>query len=107
MTDQTPLDRFKQALTGTARALARGGAGDEDLLEGREAPVGVVAVLLDARAVEDVDDVVDRDGRLGDVGRDDHLPHPARRPVKDAQLIRRGERRVQREHAQPVREGAV
>mmetsp|Transcript_23801 Transcript_23801/g.78855 ORF Transcript_23801/g.78855 Transcript_23801/m.78855 type:complete len:364 (+) Transcript_23801:1181-2272(+) len=84
-----------------APSLPRGRARHEDLLERRQTPVRVVAVLLDARAVDDVDDVVDGDGRLGDVRRHDDLPRALARALEDGRLLRRRQLGVQREDRRP------
>lgn len=67
------------------------------LLELGDARLGVEGVDLGAPAVDDVDDAVDRDGRLGDVGRDDNLAHAAGRRAEHGRLLLRGEVGVERE----------
>lgn len=47
-------------------------------------------------AVDDADDVRNRDTRLGDVGRDDDLAHAWRRGVEDGLLPFRGDAAAER-----------
>ena len=55
----------------------------------------VVPRLLDAARVDDHGDVVDGERGLGDVGREHHLSHPARRRRKDPTLLARRQLAVQ------------
>ena len=91
-----------EALAGTSATCATSplptaGARRPLLLELGDARLGVKGVDLGAPAVDDVDDAVDRDGRLGNVGRDDDLAHAARRRAEDGRLLLRGEVGVERE----------
>jgi hypothetical protein len=56
--------------------------------------------LFRAPRVHDAHGVVDRDRRLGDVGRDDHLAHAVRHALEDGRLLGGRERRVQRQEAE-------
>ena len=58
---------------------------------------GIVDLLLGEAWIDDEDDAVDRQGRLGDVRRDDDLARVCRRGNKDFSLRVGRERRVQRQ----------
>ena len=51
----------------------------------------IEGILLDAPAIDDVHDAVNRDGRLGDVGRDDTLAEAGLDGAEDGGLLLRGE----------------
>ena len=57
----------------------------------------VVRVLLGEAGVDHVDDVVDRDRRLRNVGRQHHLPRARRSGLEDFRLLIGGEGRIDRE----------
>mmetsp|Transcript_56637 Transcript_56637/g.123121 ORF Transcript_56637/g.123121 Transcript_56637/m.123121 type:complete len:454 (-) Transcript_56637:502-1863(-) len=64
--------------------------------EGVHARFRVVDLLLGEAGVDDVEDAVDGERGLGDVGRDDTLPLPRRTRVEDTRLHLGRERRVHR-----------
>ena len=84
--------------TSSAPALMRRRLRNPSRLQTREVVQSVVRLLLALAAVDDVRDVVDRDGRLGDVGGEDDLANTARGPVEDFPLVRRGHRAVKRQN---------
>lgn len=51
----------------------------------------VIALLLVRATVHHVDDVVDGDGGLSDVGGQDDLPDARRRPLEDVLLVHHGD----------------
>jgi len=51
----------------------------------------IVAFLLVRATVHHVDNVVDGDGGLGDVGGQDDLPDARRRPLEDVLLVHHGD----------------
>lgn len=71
------------------------GLADPGRDEGRQVLGRVVPLLLDAGRVDDEDDVGDRDGRLGDVGREDDAPLARAGSLEDSLLLLDGHRRVQ------------
>lgn len=62
--------------------------------------LGVESVLLHASAVDNVDDAVDGDRGLGNVGGHDNLALAGRRRAEDARLILRRQIRVERQDEQ-------
>ena len=58
--------------------------------------------LLHLAAVDDENDVVDGDGRFGDVGREDDLLDAGRSSLEDELLILSRQRTVQRQNAEPL-----
>ena len=74
---------------GAPDPLARVLGGDPDLLQRRHALALLVRRLLDAARVDDVLDIVDGDGRLGNVGREHDLAHAGRRVPEDEGLLAR------------------
>ena len=74
--------------TGAASALLRGRARDPRGLQRRHPGERVVGFFLESARVDDEDDVVDGHRRLGDVGGQHHLLHPARRALEHALLLR-------------------
>ena len=87
--------------TGSAPALMRRRLRNPRRLQTREVVQSVVRLLLALAAVDDVRDVVDRDGRLGDVGGEDDLANAERGPIEDFPLVRRGHRAVKRQNHAP------
>ena len=81
-------------------ALPTIGSGDPRVDELRQPVQRVVAVLLGAAAVDDVQDIVDGDRGLGNVGGNDDLAQPSRRPPEDSKLIGGCNRRVERKWQQ-------
>ena len=75
-------------------ALLGAGAAHPLLQQQLHAGVGIVPVLFTFAGVHHVDDVVDGDGRLRDVGGDDDLAIRPRRVFEDHLLLRRGQRGV-------------
>lgn len=90
--------RSASAATALVRRRARDGGDEKALYAG----AGIVHLLFGEAGVDDVHNAVNRQRRLGDVGRDDDFaPGGAprrclRRVFKDALLLLRGQRRVQR-----------
>lgn len=86
-----------------ARAVTTGAAGTLEHVararpradELRQAPLRVVPLLLALGRVDDVDDVGDRDRRLGNVGRQDDAADALGRGLKDGLLLGDGDGRVQ------------
>lgn len=68
--------------------------------EPRDAGLGVESVLLYASAVDHVNDAVDGDRRLGNVGSHDNLALAGRRRAEDARLLLRRQVCVQRQNEQ-------
>lgn len=88
----------------TSRPLVRTRLGNRTDKERLDPDPRVVDLLLREAGVDDVDDAVDRERGLGNVGRDDDLATGravgsarSRRLVKDALLLLRRERRVERD----------
>ena len=87
--------RATSALAGGRAAAPRGD-------EGRHARHRVVLRLADAARVDDEDDVVDGDGRLGDVGRHDDFSNPRRGFGEGEALFLGRQRGVQRDEHEPT-----
>lgn len=106
--DKVRLGVQPEALSGPGTTSPAGALGcaclrDRADEQGLDSDPGVVDLLLREARVDDVDDAVDRERRLGDVGRDDDLASggTTRRTrsgclVEDALLLLRRQRRVQR-----------
>ena len=58
-------------------------------------------LFLHFPAIDDEDDVVDRDGCFGDIGREDDFLDPGWRSLEDELLLMSPERTVQRQNAKP------
>lgn len=65
--------------------------------EPRDARLGIESVLLHASAVDHVDDAVDGNRRLGNIGSHDDLALAGRRRAEDTRLLLRRQIRVQRQ----------
>jgi hypothetical protein len=89
--DDTVVNTLAVA-TGAAGALVEVRLADPGRDERREMLGRVVALLLDAYRVDDVDDVGDRDRGLGDVGREDDAPLAGDLRLKDGLLVGDGDR---------------
>ena len=72
---------------GPAPPLLGVGQRDPLRLQRRDVVLNVEVAHLDLAAVDDEDDVVDGDGRLGDVGRYHYLPHSPRGTSEDRLLV--------------------
>lgn len=59
----------------TASSLLGVGPGNPCFYQAAHVPVGIELGLLLPASVNDIDNVVDRDRSLGDVGRDDDFTH--------------------------------
>lgn len=99
--------------TGTTGPLLSGCLGDRGNKQRLDSNPRVVDFLLEESRVNDVDDTIDRQRRLGDVGRDDDLATWSAASdewrwgrVEDTLLLLRGKRRVERHDEKRANETA-
>ena len=97
-----PVTHTRGDAAGAAGALRRGRPGRGHRAHGAHRRFRVVAHLPDQAAVDDGEDVVDGDGRLGDVGGEDHLDLSRGRRVEHQLLLFLGHLRVQGNHLKRV-----
>ena len=81
--------------TGAAASLLRRRVGDGDVVQAAHETLGVVSLLLDPPGVHHAHDIVDGDGRLGDVGGEHNLDDARGRAHKHPSLFLGRERAVQ------------
>ena len=81
--------------TGAAPSLLRRRVGDGDVVQAAHETLGVVSLLLDPPGVHHAHDIVDGDGRLGDVGGEHNLDDARGRAHKHPSLFLGRERAVQ------------